>query len=238
MVDDIDYDELSDKTISQIKETVEENDIDLEKFLEIEKQNKDRKTLKAWLEERIDEQAEEEPAEDESDQEKDEETVADEEQSDDEITIKHDDEQSPGIIGKLLNALGGWTIPKAFVIGLLLGGLFTAAFSGPSAAPSGETTQGETVPQSDVQEDLQPYVDQLGQQYSQLLGQEPTINHVSSGEADFANLYQYTYRISVPDPNSTQDMTQEFDLYASKTGSHVLQAQPLNQEGGSGQLPQ
>ncbi|MDY6770623.1 MAG: thioredoxin domain-containing protein [Candidatus Nanohaloarchaea archaeon] len=57
MPDDIDYQELSDNTIDEIKEAVEQEDIDLERLLEAERNNKDRKTLKRWLEERIDEQA-------------------------------------------------------------------------------------------------------------------------------------------------------------------------------------
>lgn len=55
MPEDTDYQELSDKTISEIKDEVEENDLDLEKLLEVEKDNKDRKTLKNWLEDRMEE---------------------------------------------------------------------------------------------------------------------------------------------------------------------------------------
>ncbi len=53
---DVDYEELVQETIADIKERVEENDLDLEKVLEAEQANKDRTTLVSWLEERIDEQ--------------------------------------------------------------------------------------------------------------------------------------------------------------------------------------
>ena len=240
MSDTIDYDDLSEKTISQIKEEVEEKDIDLEKLLETEKQNKDRKTLKSWLEDRIDDTEDdvsdehvEEPDESSSDEHEDD--SEDQEERVEEMDSVTDDQ--PGLVARIMGSLKGWSIPKAFLLGLLIGGLFTAAFSGPSTGPS--TAEGETLTQSEVREDLQPYVDQLSSQYSQLLGSEPEITHVNSGQAEFADLYEYTYQISVQNPNSSQDMTQEFELYASKTGSHVLQAQPLNQQQGSGsQLPQ
>jgi hypothetical protein len=63
MPEDTHYQELSDKTISEIKEEVEENDLDLEKLLEVEKDNKDRKTLKNWLEDRMEEESADEPDE-------------------------------------------------------------------------------------------------------------------------------------------------------------------------------
>ncbi len=46
---DADYEELANHNISDIKDAVKEEDIDSEKMLEVEKQNKDRKTLKEWL---------------------------------------------------------------------------------------------------------------------------------------------------------------------------------------------
>lgn len=54
MADDIDYEELADNTISDVKDEVEGRDIDFQKLLEAEKNNKDRKTLKEWLQSRID----------------------------------------------------------------------------------------------------------------------------------------------------------------------------------------
>lgn len=242
MSDTIDYDDLSEKTISQIKEEVEEKDIDLEKLLETEKQNKDRKTLKSWLEDRIEDTEQEdtsEESEENPEEESSEEHDEDDSDSQDERVEEMDSvtEDQPGLLSRIAGSLKGWSIPKAFLLGLLIGGLFTAAFSGPSAGPS--TAEGETMSQAEVRDDLQPYVDRLSSQYSQILGSEPDITHLNSGEAEFADLYQYTYQISVENPNSSEPMTQEFELYASKTGSHVLQAQPLNQQQGSGgQIPQ
>lgn len=53
--DNIDYDELSDRTIKEIKQEVEDSNVDLEKLLEAEKENKDRVTLKDWINDRLDE---------------------------------------------------------------------------------------------------------------------------------------------------------------------------------------
>lgn len=51
--EEIDYEELSDLTISEIKERSEGLDLDYQRLLEAEKANKDRKTLKEWLERKI-----------------------------------------------------------------------------------------------------------------------------------------------------------------------------------------
>ncbi|MDY6789125.1 MAG: hypothetical protein SVV03_04140 [Candidatus Nanohaloarchaea archaeon] len=48
------YVELVAGTIEEVKEKVREEDLDLEKLLEAEKSNKDRKTLKKWLKRRMD----------------------------------------------------------------------------------------------------------------------------------------------------------------------------------------
>jgi DNA-directed RNA polymerase beta' subunit len=53
--DERDYTELANKNIAEIKNIVAEADsIDLERLLEVEKDNKNRKTMKAWLQDQID----------------------------------------------------------------------------------------------------------------------------------------------------------------------------------------
>lgn len=49
-----DHAEIVSGTIAEVKQEVEERDLDLAELLEAEKANKDRKTLKSWLEERMD----------------------------------------------------------------------------------------------------------------------------------------------------------------------------------------
>lgn len=51
--EEIDYESLSDETISDIKDKAKELELDYQKLLEAEKENKDRKTLKQWLENKI-----------------------------------------------------------------------------------------------------------------------------------------------------------------------------------------
>ncbi len=51
--EEIDYRELSNMTISDIKDKAEDLDLDYEKLMEAEKENKDRKTLKKWIDSRI-----------------------------------------------------------------------------------------------------------------------------------------------------------------------------------------
>jgi small subunit ribosomal protein S3 len=53
--DDVDYEELSDNTIAEIKDLADDMGLDYEQLLEAEKANKDRKTLKSWLKAQIEE---------------------------------------------------------------------------------------------------------------------------------------------------------------------------------------
>ncbi len=52
-IEEPDYEEIVEGTVQEVKEKVEDTDLDLEKLLEAEKSNKDRKTLKDWIENRI-----------------------------------------------------------------------------------------------------------------------------------------------------------------------------------------
>ncbi len=54
-LDETEYDDLVDGTVEEVKERVDDDDLDPEKVLEAEKEGKDRKTLKEWLESRMDE---------------------------------------------------------------------------------------------------------------------------------------------------------------------------------------
>ncbi|MDY6778308.1 MAG: hypothetical protein SVU32_06570 [Candidatus Nanohaloarchaea archaeon] len=51
-----DYEEVVDGTVDEVKERVRERDLDPSKVLDAEKGNKDRKTLKEWLESRVDDE--------------------------------------------------------------------------------------------------------------------------------------------------------------------------------------
>ena len=48
-IEDVDYSEIVEKTVDEVKEEVKNSELDLEKLLEAEKDNKDRKTLKDWI---------------------------------------------------------------------------------------------------------------------------------------------------------------------------------------------
>lgn len=50
---DVDYDELVTHTIKEIKSEVKDKDVDYKKLLKAEKKNKDRKTLKSWIEDQM-----------------------------------------------------------------------------------------------------------------------------------------------------------------------------------------
>ncbi|MDY6770359.1 MAG: DNA-directed RNA polymerase subunit A'' [Candidatus Nanohaloarchaea archaeon] len=52
---EVDYEDLVDRTIADIKQYAEEHELDMEQLLEAEKANKDRKTLKSWIEDQLEE---------------------------------------------------------------------------------------------------------------------------------------------------------------------------------------
>lgn len=51
-IEDVEYEEIVSGTIDKVKESVEKRNLDISKVLKFEKKNKDRKTLKEWLENR------------------------------------------------------------------------------------------------------------------------------------------------------------------------------------------
>lgn len=50
---EVDYEDLATETIKDIKAFVRDHDVDMERLLEVEEENKDRKTMKSWLEDRL-----------------------------------------------------------------------------------------------------------------------------------------------------------------------------------------
>jgi len=141
MPDSIDYDELSDRTIKEIKQEVEDSDVDLEKLLEAEKENKDRVTLKDWLNDRIEEVRAEDAEEDvdtsqdaaeESDEDAGDVSVDEEEHVDTREVVVEDEEpekrmdMSP-VRKPKLTFLGG------LVVGILLATIVTYATMGGTA---------------------------------------------------------------------------------------------------------
>ncbi len=50
---DVDYEEIVQGTIAEVKEEIREHDLDPQKVLKAEKENKDRVTLTDWLEEQL-----------------------------------------------------------------------------------------------------------------------------------------------------------------------------------------
>jgi hypothetical protein len=51
--DDVDYEAVVQGTIPEVKEEMEERNLDPQKVLEAEEENKDRVTLKDWLNEQL-----------------------------------------------------------------------------------------------------------------------------------------------------------------------------------------
>ena len=188
MTDESDYEELVDKTISEIKEELESSDkYDLKKVLEAEKSNKDRKTLKSWLEGRIEDQEEEEKTEEEKKEEKpgkkaEMKSVVSE--------SEREDYKSP------------WKKPSTnFLLGILIGVAVTALLMySPStgAAP-------DTITATDASSMASDYItDQLGSQ------QQINISVVSVNDKEYGDLYVVNLEVS-----SAQG-SQNIDVYVTK----------------------
>jgi hypothetical protein len=123
MTDDHNYEDIAEQTIAEIKEQVEEEDLDLAKLLEAEKNNKDRKTLKSWLEGRIEEDREDASEED----------VADEDEQEEryekpEVSERLEPEQPSGLKNQTRTVF-----VIGLIAGILLGGLAFYASGGSSA---------------------------------------------------------------------------------------------------------
>ncbi|MDY6766475.1 MAG: hypothetical protein SVW77_03840 [Candidatus Nanohaloarchaea archaeon] len=105
---DVDYDELVEGTVEDVKERVEDDYLDPVKVLNAEKANKDRVTLVEWLEERMDSGA------------------AD--------AGETPDGSTGGVVARAVNAVTS----KLFVAGLIVGLALSAAALAPGAVGGGE----------------------------------------------------------------------------------------------------
>lgn len=126
---DKDYEEILDQNVGEVRSSVQELDEpDYQRLLELEKQGKDRKTVKQFLESNIKEQEESEAEHDEA------------EEYEEEIVEEIEENTSSGLLGSFSPAqlaVGGTAL--GLVIGLLIG--FGAA--GMPGAADGQVSQTE-----------------------------------------------------------------------------------------------
>jgi len=106
MADDQDYEELLDQNVGEVKSSVRDlQDPDYEQLLQLEKDGKDRKTVKEFLEDRLDEEEVEDTVE-----EVDEET--------EEIVEEIEEETSDGLLGSFSK---NTVLASGVVLGVLIG---------------------------------------------------------------------------------------------------------------------
>ncbi len=184
MPDNSDYEEVISGTVSEAKAEIQElEDPDYRKILQLERENKNRKTLKEWLEERVDESEEVEEDEPESFEEVMETPVA--------------EEEVPETLTRNQLMAGG------LVIGILIG-LAVGVF----ALDSGSAYE---VSNSQVQESVQDYVDQIADTTPQVSSAEVT--GVTRGNG----MYLVNVTVSTQLRNQTTENTAVF--YVTGDGS-------------------
>jgi len=179
---DHDYEDLSEKTIDEIKETVKDEDLDLRKLLKAEKNNKDRKTLKEWLNTKIDDQ---------DDREKDERKA---ETAEEKHTEARADEKAHEKSGSSM-----WKRPKTvFLLGLVIGlalgasALYTSNMSGPGG-------QAAISPQQATSQTNAYFTDQLG-------GSDTNISVGAVDGSTYSDLYVLTMGIQTGNQSLTRDV--------------------------------
>lgn len=229
MSENVDYEELVDKTISEIKEQIKSMDEpDLEKLLEAEKSNKDRKTLKSWIEEKIEESEEaEESVEDEEEEKSEEESETDSEESkgteepvEEEKEEKAEELQETGE----KEVKSPWKKPSTnFLLGVLIGVAVTALLM---YSPGTPKTVNKVAP-SEASDLAIGYIqDQLSNQT------QVNISLAGVDKKKYSDIYVVRLKVD------TSRGSQELDVYVTKnTGIMFLGplagAQPIDLEEGT-----
>ncbi len=208
------YDQILEKTISEIKEEIKNReDVDLEKLKELEKEGKDRKTLKDWIDSRLEESEEGE---------KDEDT---EEASDEEEQVEENEEESeaPEQVEKTPGGYQStWEKPYInIILGIIIGVAVTALVMYPADTMR---AQAEYTPE-EVNSMVEEFV-------AQQLGEEEIDVAVASIDQD---TYEDLYVVSLSIDEAPDDQT--IDVYVSKRSGLMFMGglagvQPFDLESG------
>jgi len=126
MADDQDYEKLLDQNVGEVKSSVRDlEDPDYEQLLQLEKDGKDRKTVKEFLEDRLDDEEETQDSVEEVDEETE------------EIVEEIEEETSDGLLGSFSK---NTVLASGVVLGVLIG---LVAGYGALGASSDMASQGE-----------------------------------------------------------------------------------------------
>jgi len=107
MADDQDYEKLLDRNVGEVKSSVRDlEDPDYEQLLQLEKDGKDRKTVKEFLEDRLDDEEETQDSVEEVDEETE------------EIVEEIEEETSDGLLGSFSK---NTVLASGVVLGVLIG---------------------------------------------------------------------------------------------------------------------
>lgn len=206
---DADYAELVEDTIDEIKQKVEDSDFDLEQVIEAERQNKNRKTLLAWLEERRDTDPADEQREEPVDESRDEE---------DTDTTSTDTVFSSPSRGTPLFERRVPLVVAGVMIGLMLA---TAVFTmGLAPATGGQQTVSAQV----AADNLDTYVDDNKEAMQLPPGADLRVQSIDA--VPNADLYEATLHLSMSIED--QELEQDIPAYLTADGRYVFFSQPFD----------
>lgn len=140
MAKDQNYDEILDQNVDEVRESVKDlENPDYQRLLELEKEGKDRKTVKEFLEPKVDSETEEDTSE----------------EIEEEIVEEIEEETSEGLLGSYSR---GSVLAVGAVLGLLIGAAFGFGASSTSSQPGVSdaevrSTMGDLMTASGLSED-------------------------------------------------------------------------------------
>lgn len=207
MTEQPDYDAITDGTVDEVKEAAEEQDLDLGKLLDAEKDNKGRVTLIQWLEERMDAAVPEE------------------------VDVTESESEAQYVSMEML-PVQERTV--ALFTGLMLGiVLVTALVMGGVLGINGN----DAVSEQAIQEDVTQYLEDNKQvllQGSQLPADAASLTVSQVTLLEGADLYEVTVTLEATVQNQT--LSQDSTMYTTPNGRYLLigslfdTTQPITQQ--------
>lgn len=203
--DAVDYEEIVDGRVDEVKQQVKDEDVDLERVLEAEQDGENRVTLTDWLEERIAENTDE----------------ADEAAADTGMeTVSSPDQMRSTAYRHQRHAVFG----AGLVTGIVLVALIVAAGVFPAAGQNMTVDAGsdqEVIPPNAAEDRLATYIDDNKDVFLPPRirdGASLTVQQVEQYEN--SSLYRVTLRFSMEQNGETR--TQDIPGYMTRDGEYVL----------------
>ncbi len=217
--DPVDYDDLVDNTIDDVKKRIEDEDLDLEQVRDAEAANRNRVTLIEWLDQQIADQEAEGAAAAMTGDAEDLPGGSD--------TAPYTGGEDRGMLARLKRALTS----RFFISGFVLGALLLGAVASMGGVPTGQAA----MPPAEASQQLQTYFDDNA---AALGNTSVTVADVQ--QVENTELYEASLEISIPGQNGTVPQNAFVTQNARFVflGQPIDTSQPLADQVGGQQAPQ